>query len=84
MKQSKLHLSLKESNSRFLELASKDGQKKKPTENYFDVALEFFLKHIFFMIKVYLHWKKITSQKSKPESFYQQRKIVCVHSSAFS
>lgn len=47
MKQSKLHLSLKESNSRFLELASKNGQKKKPTENYFDVALEFLWEHIF-------------------------------------
>lgn len=47
MEQSKLHLSLKESNSRFLELASKNGQKKKPTENYFDVALEFLWEHIF-------------------------------------
>lgn len=56
MKQSKLHLSLKESNSRFLELGSKDGQKKKkPIENYFDVELEFFGKHVFFIINVCLH-----------------------------
>lgn len=55
MKQSKLHLSLKESDSRFLELASKDGWKKTPTEYYFDVALEFFWKHIFVMVNVWFH-----------------------------